>query len=291
MTWIQRLSFPDVNGWVEIICLAVIFYYVLFFFRGTRGAPALTGFVTLFVIMLVGTSLFHLDALNWLLGRFSVYLAVAFLVIFQPEIRRVLAEIGKQHIFAGPAADQQVIDSIVEAAAILARRKIGALIAVERAIGIRNIQETGVTIDAAVTPELLASIFFPYTPLHDGGVIISGDRLAAASCVFPLSMREEFSRMLGTRHRAAVGLTEETDALVVVVSEETGGISLSQEGRLLQHLDIEQLRRLLAGSLPQRHPARRHWSAARQWLLRAFGAPVRPDADKRRPATGGGNQA
>ncbi len=161
----------------------------------------------------------------------------------------------------------------------------------ERGIGIRNIQETGVTIDAAVTPELLASIFFPYTPLHDGGVIISGDRLAAASCVFPLSMREEFSRMLGTRHRAAVGLTEETDALVVVVSEETGGISLSQEGRLLQHLDIEQLRRLLAGSLPQRHPARRHWSAARQWLLRAFGAPVRPDADKRRPATGGGNQA
>ncbi len=287
MNWIYRISFPDWNGWVEIICLAVIFYYVLFFFRGTRGAPALTSFVTLFIIMLVGTSLFHLDALNWLLGRFSVYLAVAFLVIFQPEIRRVLAEIGKQHFFAGPGADQQVIDSIVEAAAILARRKIGALIAVERAIGIRNIQETGVPVDAAVSPELLASIFFPYTPLHDGGVIISGDRLAAASCVFPLSMREEFSRMLGTRHRAAVGLTEETDALVVVVSEETGGISLSQEGRLLQHLETEQLRRLLAGTLQKKHPARRRWTTARQWLLRTFSPAAKPAADKSRAPDAG----
>ena len=290
MTWINRLIFPDFNGWVEIVCLAVIFYYVMFFFRGTRGAPALTGFVILFIIMLVSTSLFHLDALNSLLGRFSVYLAVAFLIIFQPEIRRVLAEIGKQHIFIGPTAGQQVIDSIVGAATILSQRKIGALIAVERGIGLRNVQETGVPIDAVVTPELLAGIFFPYTPLHDGGVIISGDRLTAAGCVFPLSMREEFSRMLGTRHRAAVGLTEETDALVVVISEETGSVSLSQSGRLLQHLEMEQLRRLLTGSLQKNLTARRRWSAVRQWLQRAFGATDEPDVEKRRTPVGGAHQ-
>ncbi|MCA1809054.1 MAG: diadenylate cyclase CdaA [Kiritimatiellia bacterium] len=271
----NRLIFPDGSGWIEIACLTFLFYYALYFFRGTRGAPALTGFGMIFITMIVVTRFLHLDALNWLLGRFSVYLAVAFLVLFQPEIRRVLAELGKQHFFTGAVEDRDVIDSIVEAATILSRRKIGALIAVERAIGMRAIMETGVAVDCRISTEILASIFFPYTPLHDGGVIISGSRLSAARCVFPLSMREEFSNMLGTRHRAAVGLTEETDAVVVVVSEESGGISLSREGHLLQNLEPEKLQRLLTGVLSRPPPALHRWQKWRKKLSRSAAAKER----------------
>lgn len=288
INWLAGINLPDWTGWVEIICLTAIFYYLLFFFRGTRGAPALTGFVMLFVAMLVITRLFHLDTLNWLLGRFSVYLSIAFLVIFQPEIRRVLAEIGKQHFFNVGAVEQDMIDDIIETVTILAQRKIGALIAIERAIGIRSIQETGVTIDAEISPELLASIFFPYTPLHDGGVIISDGKIIAARCVFPLSMREEFSRMLGTRHRAAVGLTEETDAIVIVVSEETGGISLSREGRLLQSLDPDHLHRILTEVLARKHSSQRFWIRLRSiWTP----APAKPNPEKRHAPSADKDQA
>jgi len=208
---------PAVGGLLEILVLAVVFYYIIQFLRGTRGAQVLLGFVTAVVVMLLLTRLFNLDTLNWLLQQLSVYLVIAFLIIFQPEIRRALAELGKQHVFATTLRERGVLDEIVQAVSRLAADKIGALIAIEREIGTRAVQETGTRLDAAVTDELLATIFFPHTPLHDGGVIIEGDRIRAAGCIFPLSGRD--IGKLGTRHRAAVGLSEETDALVVVVSE------------------------------------------------------------------------
>ena len=245
----SQVEFPGLNGWIEILCLAVVLYYLFFFIKGTRGAPVLTGLVLLFIGLIVLTRLIHLDALNWLLGRFLVYLAVAVLIIFQPEIRRALAELGKQHLFGNAFSNETLVDQIVQATGYLALRKIGALIAIEQAIGTRPVQETGVKLDSAVTPELLAGIFSPHAPLHDGGVIIAGNRMVAARCMFPLSEQDELGKALGTRHRAAVGLSDETDAVVIVVSEETGMISVSHDGRLIQNLDENHLRRFLSGLL------------------------------------------
>ena len=249
----SRVEFPGLNGWLEILCLAVIFYYLFFFLKGTRGAPVLTGLVLLFIGLIVLTRLIHLDALNWLLGRFLVYLAVAVLIIFQPEIRRALAELGKQHLFGNAFSNATLVDQIVQATGYLALRKIGALMAIEQAIGTRPVQETGIKLDSAVTPELLAGIFAPHAPLHDGGVIIAGNRIVAARCMFPLSEQDAFGKDLGTRHRAAVGLSDETDAVVIVVSEETGLISVSHDGRLIQNLDENHLRRFLSGLLLRAH--------------------------------------
>jgi diadenylate cyclase len=266
MALLNQIHMPDFAGVFEILLLAVMFYYVILFFRGTRGAQVLLGFALILVTLLLLTQLFHLDAVNWLLKRFSVYLAIAFVVIFQPEIRRALAELGKQHVFASTARERTLVDNIVQAVLLLAERKIGALIAIEREIGARVTQETGTRIDSLVTPELLASIFFPHTPLHDGGVIIKDNRILAAGCLFPLSPREELSKSLGTRHRAAIGLTEETDALVVVVSEETGTISVAYKGRLSRGLEEERLRRLLAAVLLKAPRAKSRWLRAREQL-------------------------
>ena len=266
MTFFDQLHVPGRSGILEILVLAVVFYYVILFFRGTRGAQVLLGFALVLVVLLMFTQFFHLDAVNWLLQRFSVYLAIAFVVIFQPEIRRALAELGKQHVFTTTARERTLVDNIVQAVLLLAERKIGALIAVEREIGTRLTRETGTKIDSLVTPELLASIFFPHTPLHDGGVIIQDDRLVAAGCLFPLSMREELSKSLGTRHRAAIGLTEETDAIAVVVSEETGTISVAYKGRLSRGMDEERLRRLLSAVLLKVPRSRNRWTRARDQL-------------------------
>lgn len=238
-----------IRGLIQILALWCVFYYVFLFFRGTRGAQVLIGFVLLLVVLLGITGIFHLDELNWILRRFSVFLGVALLVIFQPEIRRALAELGRQPVFVVPKERRDIIDYIVQAAEFLAEHKIGALIAVEREIGTRTIQETGVRLNARVVPELLSSIFFPHTPLHDGGVIISGSRIMAASCVFPLSHRADIHKTLGMRHRAAIGLSEETDAVVVIVSEETGTLSVSYRGRLSRGLDGERLKRFLSALL------------------------------------------
>ena len=256
MTGFSRLQWPGIHGLVEMLFLAAAIYSVLLFFRGTRSAQVLTGLVVLLLGLMVVTRAFRLDALNWLLQRFTVYLSLALVVIFQPEIRRALAELGKQHVFSVSASERSLVEAVVQAAMILSERKIGALIAVERQIGTRAIRDTGTRLDAAVSPELLASVFFPHTPLHDGGAVIVKERLAAAGCVFPLSQQEGLHRSLGTRHRAAVGLTEETDAVVVVVSEETGTVSVSLNGRLSRGFDEEKLRRILVSLLHRAKRAR-----------------------------------
>jgi diadenylate cyclase len=191
------------------------------------------------------TYLLNLSQLNWLLRRISVYIAAGFVIIFQPEIRRALAELGRQPVFSNNTDRRSIIDNVVQAVTHLSDHKVGALIAIEREIGTRGVRESGIAIDAPVGPELLATIFYPHTPLHDGGVIIHAGRIMAASCVFPLSQRLDLHKNLGTRHRAAVGLSDDTDAVVIVVSEETGAISVSYRGRLSQGLDGERLRRFL----------------------------------------------
>ena len=252
--WIEQLHLPAWAGVVEILVLAVVFYYLIRFFRGTRGAAVLSGLVVILILLMVLTHLFNLNTLSWILQRFSVYLAVAVLIIFQPEIRRALAEVGKQSVFNSSVSQREVVDDCVKAVTDLANQKIGALIAIEREIGMRHIQEAGTRIDSTITPELLSTIFFPNTPLHDGGVIIRGNRILAAGCVFPLTQRTELGKSLGMRHRAAIGLTEETDAVVVVVSEETGAVSVAYRGRLSRGIDQERLRRILGSILARKRP-------------------------------------
>lgn len=281
MAWFERVQFPGFTGFLEIVFLAAAIYSVLLFFRGTRGAQVLTGLVVLLVGLILLTRVFRLDALNWLLQRFTVYLTLAFVIIFQPEIRRALAELGKQHVFSVSASERSLVEAVVQAAMILSERKIGALVAVERQIGTRAIQETGKQVDGAITPELLASIFFPHTPLHDGGVIIGKNRILAAGCVFPLTQQEGLSRALGTRHRAAIGLTEETDAVVVVISEETGTVSLALNGRLRRGLDEARLRRALTTLLHRSKQAKSRIERIRSEL------DLRPEA----LAAGGANAA
>ena len=249
---------------IQIAVLAGVFYYIFLFFRGTRGAQVLVGLGFLLAILIGLTQLLNLDALSWMLRNLSVFFGVALLVIFQPEIRRALAELGKQPVFAAGGERRTVIDHVVEAVTHLAEHKVGALIAIEREIGTRSVQETGIRLDVAVVPELLACIFFPHTPLHDGGVIIADNRIMAAGCVFPLSQDAELHRTYGTRHRAAMGFSEETDAVVVVVSEETGSISVCYRGRLSSGLDGDQLKKFLSELLLREHDS--IWRRAQEEL-------------------------
>jgi diadenylate cyclase len=249
MQWIDAFELPDLAGWIEILILTAMMYFIFRLFKGTRGSAILSGLIVLFVILTAITSLSHLDVLNWLLSKLMLYISLAIVVIFQPEIRRVLARLGRQPWRNnGMSSQMSLVDPIMQAVMLLSKRKIGALIAIEREIGTRSIQDTGTKMQSAVSTELLATIFFPHTPLHDGGVIISGDRICAAGCLFPLSQKEDLTK-LGTRHRAAIGITEETDAIVVVVSEETGSVSIAYNGKIRRGLEEERLRRMLSSML------------------------------------------
>ena len=250
MQWTDAFELPDVLGWIEIFILALLFYFVFRLFKGTRGSSILTGLIILFAVLYGITSLSHLDVLNWILSKLMLYISLAVVVIFQPEIRRVLARLGRQPWRNnGMSTQKNLVEPLLQCVKLLSKRKIGALIAIEREIGTRAIQDTGTKMNSMVSAELLSTIFFPHTPLHDGGVIISGDRICAAGCLFPLSQKEELSKMLGTRHRAAIGITEETDAVVIVVSEETGAISVAYNGRLRRGMREDKLHRVLSSML------------------------------------------
>ena len=239
---------------LQILILAIGLYYAFRLIRGTRSAQMLLGLVLVLVAVIGLTIAANLEVLAWLLGTLSVYLAVSLVVIFQPEIRRALAMVGGGALMGGSSPRRApVAEQLVSVVVKLAARRHGALLAIEREIALKSFLESGVVIDAPVEPELLLTIFFPRTPLHDGGVILCGDRIVAARCMFPLTQRSDLDGELGTRHRAAIGLSEETDAVVVVVSEETGTISLAHDGRLFRHLTPEKLRRYLSALLPEGH--------------------------------------
>ncbi len=288
MEWLNQIVWPGLGGTAEILVLTCGFYFLLLFFRETRSIKVFIGLLVLLLIAIVVTRVFHIYALNWLLRRLSVYLALALLVIFQPEIRRALAEIGRQPFLAAPTESRDHVDSIIEAVMLLAERRIGALIAIERTESTKAVQDTGIKLDARVNADLLATIFFPHTPLHDGGVIISGNRIVAAGCLFPLCQEPELSRGLGTRHRAAMGLTEETDAIAIVVSEETGNVSISTRGRLSRDFDEERLRKFLAGVLTKEAASTNRWARARQELNLSLSGIAKTETRVREEGTHGG---
>src|SRR5438477_2198794 len=216
------------NHWrdvLEILILTVGIYSVFRFLRGTRGAPVVTGFLVVLLAFVLVTFLLKLEELKYLLGAFSAAFVVAVLVIFQPELRRMLAELGNLPLFATAHEQRENIEVIIQTVERLTEVRIGALIAIEQSIQLQDAIESGIIVDCEATPEMLETIFFPNNAIHDGGVIIKGDRIAYAACIFPLTQRQDLNKSLGTRHRAAIGLSEETDAVVVAVSEETGAIS------------------------------------------------------------------
>ena len=236
------------SGWrpaVEIFILAVLIYFVFKFVRGTRGWPVVIDFVVVLLTLALVTTVLDLKVLRWILGSASVFIALGALVIFQPELRRILAELGNLPLFASTSEQRESIEVIIQTVERLADVKIGALIAIEQSIQLQEAVESGIKVDCDATPEMLETIFFPNNAVHDGGVIIKGDRIAYAACIFPLSQRNDLNKSLGTRHRAAIGLSEETDAVIVVVSEETGMISHAYKGQLVRGVTLEELRAFL----------------------------------------------
>lgn len=276
MNWKERITLPGLGGMWEILILSILIYFVIRFFRGTPGAHVLFGLVGLVTTLIVLTRVAELEALNWVLRQLSVYVALALLIIFQPEVRRALAELGRRHFVFQETDAQNLSNQVTRAVEECSRQRIGALIAIERDIGTRAVQDTGVRMDALVSAELLVALFTPKTPLHDGGIVISGSRIVAASCMFPLTQRTDIGRELGTRHRAAIGLSEETDAVCVVVSEGSGTISLCVRGRMSRHLDGDRLRKTLLGTLVRRRREESRWA----FLWRPFRRPeAEPEID------------
>lgn len=242
-----QIEFSDA---VQIAIIAAILYHLLMFLKGTRSAQMLLGLGAMALILFGITTVFNFDVLGWLLSALSVYLAVGLVIIFQPEIRHALAILGGRSLFGHAAQKTDLAAKLAGVVESLTGQRVGALIAIEGEITLKSFIESGVYLDAPLVPELLASLFFPHTPLHDGGAIIQSNRIMAASCVFPLTQRVDLTG-LGTRHRAAIGLSEETDAIVIVVSEETGQVSLAHEGRLYRNLKQPRLLRYLHVLLPE----------------------------------------
>src|SRR2546428_6700296 len=240
---------------IDILLVALIIYEFLALVRGTRAALILVG-ISVVVLTSYLSRVADLVALNWLISRILPYTVFALIIIFAPEIREGLARLGKRLTMARPSgAEADAYDDIVMAANLFSQNQTGALMVIEREIGLRTYIESGVRLDAQLSYDLLATVFRPSAPLHDGAVIIQQDRIAAAACFLPLSMNPVLSTQLGTRHRAAIGITEETDAIAVVVSEETGAISLASSGNIDRDLPVEELRRRLSQLLRRYVPA------------------------------------
>ncbi len=229
---------------IEISILWFVFYRIMLFFEGTRAGQVWKGIFILIVAFFLAQKL-GLNTLDWLLTKLFAISVIAIIVIFQPELRSGLARLGQPHLFGTAGLKVEEIDELIRqlsmALAYMSQRKIGALVAIERDDRLKTYVDSGVDIDAKITPELLESIFVSDSPLHDGGIIIQGNKISAASCLFPLAQNPYLSHTLGTRHRAALGLSEETDAAILIVSEQTGLISLAVSGRLTQGLTREEL--------------------------------------------------
>jgi len=251
---------PPVGWWdlLDIALVSVLIYEFLKLIRGTRAVQMAVGSL-LVVGLFYMSQLAPLQTLNWLIRNMLVYVAFAAIVIFQSDIRRALAHFGQAPFFRyfyRQEAAAETIEEVVVAATMLSQQKVGAIFAIEREIGLRNYIESGIPLDAALTYDLLVTIFRPGSPLHDGAVILQEGRVAAAACFLPLTVNPRLSRELGTRHRAAIGLTEESDAAAIVVSEETGKISIALNGEIERGLTPDDLRARLRGLIQQRRGVR-----------------------------------
>lgn len=228
---------------LDILIIAILIYNLLVLIRGTRAYQMAVGIVVV-VALYEAAQLLHLKTLHWLLHNFFQYIVIILIVLFQSEIKKALAGFGRNPFFRSAlrARTRRIVDDIVQACDTLASQRIGALIAIEREVGLRSYLEGGVGLNANLSYDLLLSIFNPSSPLHDGAVIVQGDKISAAACFLPLTLDPHLSKELGTRHRAAIGLTEETDAVVIVVSEETGIVSLVRSSVLTRNLSGDTLK-------------------------------------------------
>jgi diadenylate cyclase len=261
MNWLSDILRRPSMGWwdlLDILVVSVLIYEVLKLIRGTRAVQMALG-AAVFVALFYGSRWANLETVSWLVRTTAGYVVFAFIVLFQSDIRRALAHLGRAPFFRYLAEAESAAESVEEiavAASMLSTKRIGAIIAFERQIGLRNYVEGGIPLDAELTYDLLVSIFQPSSPLHDGAVIIQDDRVAAAACFLPLTVNPKLSKELGSRHRAAIGLTEENDSIAIVVSEETGIISVVVEGQIERGLDTDALRARLRSLLLERKSQR-----------------------------------
>jgi uncharacterized protein (TIGR00159 family) len=267
MTWVTGLLRRPPIGWwdvLDIVVVWILIYEVLKLIRGTRAVQMALGGAGL-VVLFYGSRWSHLETVNWLVRNMAAYIAFAAIVLFQSDIRRALAHFGRApffRYFAKAESAAESIEELVVAAKMLASQRIGAIIALERQIGLRNYIEGGIPLDAVLTYDLILTIFLPGSPLHDGAVIVQDDRVAAAACFLPLTVNPKLSKELGSRHRAAIGLTEENDSVAIVVSEETGSISIVSDGQIERGLDPDALRERLRSLVLQRRARRPRASQA-----------------------------
>ena len=251
-----RFSFPSfgLSDIIEIVIIAYLIYKIIGWFRGSKAGMIIKGIAVLLGFTFVA-SVFQFDTILWLLQNSLTFGITAALIIFQPELRRALEELGRGNIFASvfnfdstdkeELFDEQVITEIGRAAAEMSKAKTGALIVIEKGISLQDYEKTGILVDGRVSSQLLINIFEHNTPLHDGAVIIRGNRIVSATCYLPLTASQDLSKELGTRHRAAVGISEVTDSYTVVVSEETGAISLAHDRRLIRNLTVDDVKDIL----------------------------------------------
>ena len=247
---------PPMGWWdlLDIVVVTLLVYEVLKLIRGTRAMQMALG-AALIGALFYGSQWGHLSTVNWLIKNMVGYIVFAVIVLFQSDIRRALAHFGRApffRYFAKAESAAESIEELVVAASMLSAQRIGAIIAIERQIGLRNYIEGGIRLDAVLTYDLLQSIFLPGSPLHDGAVIVQDDRVAAAACFLPLTVNPKLSKELGSRHRAAIGLTEENDSVAIVVSEETGSVSIVVDGQIERGLVSDTLRARLRSLILQR---------------------------------------
>lgn len=239
---IKNIRWQDV---LDILLVAFIFYRLILILKGTRTLQMLVGLAILLFALIVSKWI-ELYTIDWMVTKFWSQIVIALIILFQPEIRRALAQIGKNPFSnLTPMEEFRTLEEIVRASVSLANKRIGGIIVLEREMELREIVEMGIQLDAKVSKEILTSIFLPQSPIHDGAVIIKGDRIIAAGCFLPLSLGHDISKILGTRHRAAMGITEETDAVAIVLSEEMGTISVIIGGKMTREVDAAALRRIL----------------------------------------------
>ncbi len=228
---------------IEILLLATCIYQIYRAFRSTRGAQILVGLGTILIFLTLVSAVFRFEVIQWIITRAAAILAFALIVIFQPELRNGLARLGSNQLFSFSNKRRLAfIERFADAVINLSKKRIGALFAIQRGISLKEHLDSGVVLDAQFSPELAMAVFYPKAPLHDGGMIIADDRVAGTACVFPVTEKQMQDRSIGLRHRAAIGLTERTDAVAVVVSEETGAISICENGILLRNLSEKQFR-------------------------------------------------
>ncbi len=228
---------------IDIAIVSFLLYHLFALMRGTRAVHMFFGLIVLFILSVVAQWM-NLIAVNWLISSLRTAWVIAFVIIFQPELRRALSMLGQNRLLSRFVTMRQsrVIPEIVKAVNEMAEKKVGALIVIEKDMGLKNYVETGTPVDARVSAELIETIFTRPSPLHDGAVVIQNDRVVAAGCTLPLSQDQRLAQSMGMRHRAALGLCEETDALVIVVSEESGGVSYAEDGKLYRKIDLTTLK-------------------------------------------------